>query len=195
MLSNDGSNSSELARRLGIAKKEFDALRCFWQRSNMTQRERFNVYQALVLSKLMYGCESMTLRASEKRKLNGFHCACCRTILRIQPSYISRVSNKYVLKKLGTMSLENIVLGRQLVFFGKIARRESSDVLRGLVFIPSTMDLVRPTKRKQGRPRLQWSAEVMKHATQVFTTGGLESAISCALEWEQAVNKYCASLA
>ena len=99
------------------------------------------------------------------------------------------------MKKLSTWSLEHIILQRQLLFLGKLARRDASDCLRSFVFTPGTFTLAQPEKRKQGRPRLQWSTEVMKHAARVVAPGSFQHAILDAQKWRQSVSKYCASLA
>ena len=137
-----------------MAREVFRALhRCF-QHSSLKVERKFKVYRAVVLSKLLYGLASVVLRSHDVSKLNGFHAACCRKLLGISHSYVSRVSNKYVLQQLGTISLQSILLRRQLLFFGSVARRPHDDVARKFVFKPGTVERVEQhAPLKQGRPR------------------------------------------
>ena len=56
-------------------------------------------------------------------------------------------------KQFQSKSLSHILLYRQLVLFGKIARMPDNSVMRKCVFIPQSIDLVANHGRKQGRPR------------------------------------------
>ena len=57
------------------------------------------IYQAYVLSTLLYGSESWTLYASQERRLNVFHFRYLRRILGIK--WQDHIPNKDVLKKEG----------------------------------------------------------------------------------------------
>ena len=57
------------------------------------------IYQAYVLSTLLYGSESWTLYARQERRLNVFHLRCLRRILGIK--WQDHIPNKDVLKKEG----------------------------------------------------------------------------------------------
>ena len=84
-----------LLRRM--ARDAFKLLGRCWKHSALTLKRKYEVDTAVVLSKLLYGLESANIRTQDARKLDGFHAACCRSLLRIQPSFVSRVSNGFVL--------------------------------------------------------------------------------------------------
>ena len=118
LIAHDGKHNGEINRRIGFAKEEFRNIRACWGHPSLSLREKLNIYQALVLSKLFHGLESVCLLAHEKRQLNGFHASCCRAILNLSHAYINRVSNHHVFRCLQTRPLSNMVLQRQLLFVG-----------------------------------------------------------------------------
>ena len=89
---------------------------------------------ACVVQKLLYNLESAWLNKTLIQKLDGFFARCMRQILKISHSYISRVSNKYVLQKFQAPALSSILLQRRLLLFGEIARLSNEDVVRQTVF-------------------------------------------------------------
>ena len=57
------------------------------------------MYHALVLSVLLYGSETWSLKATDIKRLNAFHMKCIRGMLKI--SYLDRISNEEVKKRSG----------------------------------------------------------------------------------------------
>ena len=192
LLSSEGCDTSEISRRIGMARHELDLLKKCWSHTSLSKARKYDIYRSIVLSKLLYGLESATLHAHDKRKLDGFHADCCRKILRISSSHISRVSNRYVLMQLGTTSLTSILLKRQLQFFGSIARRAHNDPIRNLLFQPAAYTQAKSVAtRKRGRPRLEWNTVVHNHAIEVAKPRAIASIICNKVDWHKAVNAYC----
>ena len=92
------------------------------------------------------------------------------SILRISHSYYSRVSNAYVIQKMGCERMSTMLLRRQLLFFGKVARLDSNSVIRAFVFQPNTVQIVKHPYRKRGRPRAEWPHELAKICHSSFDT-------------------------
>ncbi|GAA6085372.1 RNA-directed DNA polymerase from mobile element jockey-like [Tachysurus ichikawai] len=55
-----------------------------WNNHNLTEKTKLHVYQACVLSTLLYSSEAWTTNARHEVKLNSFHLRCLWRILRIQ---------------------------------------------------------------------------------------------------------------
>ena len=55
-----------------------------WNNSSLTEKTRIHVFQACVLSTLLYGSESWATYARHEKKLNSFHQRCLRRILHIK---------------------------------------------------------------------------------------------------------------
>jgi hypothetical protein len=60
----------------------------------MSFRIKFRLYRSLVVSILLYGCETWTLLVDMERRLQAFETKCLRTLLRI--SYLDRKTNNFV---------------------------------------------------------------------------------------------------
>ena len=84
-------------------------------------------------------------------------------MLGIPAAFSSRVSNRSVFDRANVQPLSEQILFRQLVLLGKIARAPPDSLLRRCVFIDdSLLPQVGRFVRRVGRPRLDWTTEVMK---------------------------------
>ena len=134
MLSNSGQAGTELSCRLGASRTEFDNLCRVWSHASLSQQKKLRIYEACVVSKLMYSLEVVYLNAAKTRKLDAFHHKCLRRIAGIKPSYVSRVSKATVRNTLHAKPLAQTLLQRQLIYLGKLAAKPPNNVLREFVF-------------------------------------------------------------
>jgi len=200
VLAQDGRAGPELARRLGAARAEFKTLARVWSHSSLARRKKLQIFDACVLSKLLYCMHTTWLQKAELAKLDAFQAKCLRKIMGIQHSFYSRVSNEAVLEEAGAHRISTLLLKRQLVLLGQIARKHSPDPVRDAVFEPGSYCLRRCTeKRRRGRPRCTWAAEVWKHAQHM--AGDMETlhellggSAAAVLEWKKKAHDYCARL-
>ena len=119
LVTDDGSITSELARRLGMASAEFEKLARLWRHLRLGRACKIEIFKAVVLSVLMYGLAAAWLNASDQRKLNGFHNRCLRTIWGIKAAYYSRVSNATVLEITAQRPLTKLLQKQQLLLYSK----------------------------------------------------------------------------
>ncbi|CAE8634683.1 unnamed protein product [Polarella glacialis] len=112
----------------------------------------------------MYSLHAAWLNTAECRRLDAFQAKCLRKIIKVQPSYWSRVSNAEILNRTGCQKLSASLLERQLLLMGDLARKPDADVLRMWVFQPGGTDVRPPGARKRGRPRITWTTGVLKQA-------------------------------
>ena len=133
----DAKHSSEIVRRIGEAHQTFDKLTRIWKHTNISKWRKQYIYEACVLSKLLYSLDGICCKAVDRKKLNSFHCTCLRKIHKIPHSYISYVSNTSVLNYAWSKPLEDILLCRQLVFFGDIIASDHISLLRCAFFAPN----------------------------------------------------------
>ena len=129
MLCNSGKTGTELSCRLGAARKEFDSLCRVWSHASLSKTKKLRIYEACVVSKLMYALETLWLNKAELAKLDAFHHRCLRRIAGILSSYISRIPNQTVRTTLQTQPLKNTLLKRQLLHLGSVARRPAGNIL------------------------------------------------------------------
>ena len=188
-VSEDGRISGELARRLGIAGKEFKELQRVWKHSSLGRARKLHIFKALVVSKLMYSLSTIWLNTSERRRLNGFQNRCLRQIWGIAPAFLSRVSNFRVLQTTGQEMLASDLARQQLLLFGKAARAEDASMLRGSVFCPGSLrSACDRYVRKVGRPRLEWATEVHKLAVEAASgIAKLDMCLASVQGWKKCV--------
>ena len=108
---------------------------------------KVRLVKPLVFPVMMYGCESWTIRKSERRKIDAFELWCRRRLLRIP--WTERRTNKSVLDEIRTeTSLEGMIIKRALTFFGHTVRSSGieKDVMLGKV----------EGTRRHGRQRTRW---------------------------------------
>ena len=75
----------EVNARLAKASAAFGRLyKNVWNRRGITTVTKIKVYRAIVLTTLLYGCETWTVYRRHARKLNHFHTTCLRKLLGIK---------------------------------------------------------------------------------------------------------------
>ena len=113
-----GNHGNELSRRIGMAKSGFGALQNVWKHSSLHCRQKAQIDKAVV-KRLLYSLGSLVLTKQEKRRIDGFHNRCLRSILGIQPSFLSRTSHAEVLQRGGHVSVYKLLERKQRLLLEK----------------------------------------------------------------------------
>ena len=75
-----------------------------------------------ILSHILYGCESWTVKKAEHRRIDAFELWCWRRLLRVP--WTARRSHQYILEEITPgCSLEGLMLKLKLQYFGHLMRR------------------------------------------------------------------------
>ena len=157
LLTDDGAITSELSRRVGMAYSDYSSLQHVWSHANITRKRKIQIFNACIISKLLYGLDIAWLRQNDLARLDTFQARTLRRILGTQHSLYSRISNEYVLRQACSIPLSSLLLQRQLMLFGKIAcNNHDLNPLRAMVSKSATSydQASIDWQRKQGRPRL-----------------------------------------
>ena len=73
----------------------------------------------MVFPVVMYGCESWTIKKTERQRIDAFELWCWRGLLRF--SWTARRSNQFILKEISPgCSLEGLMLKLKLQYFGHL---------------------------------------------------------------------------
>ena len=154
-ISADGRSTKEVKVRLAMAMSTVTSLGIIWKNRNISFCSKMKLYKSLVLSVLLYGCESWTLNADLERRIQAFETKCYRRLLRI--SWFERRTNEYVLNLVETLAgpqerLLSIVKRRKLQWFGHATRHNtlSKTILQGTL----------EGGRARGRPRRSWVDDI-----------------------------------
>ena len=80
---------------------------------DITGSTKVHLVKAMVFPVVMYGCESLTIKKAEHRRIGAFELWCWRRLLRV--FWTARRSNKSILKEISPeYSLEGLMLKPKL---------------------------------------------------------------------------------
>ena len=151
VISNDTTINKDLDNRLARASSAFGRLHeRVWQNHSLCLSTKIQVYRAVVVSTLLYGCATWVLYRKQIRLLEQFHQRCLRSIMGIK-------WQEYVLKRASLPSLECTLLQQQLRWAGHVARMEDSRMPKAVFF-----GELREGKRKCGAPKKRYKDQLKK---------------------------------
>ena len=136
---------------------------------------------------------TLSLVKAQRRRIDGFYARCLRRVLGIPHSFYSRVSNKTVLERAGTIPLTDQLAQQQLILLGLVARSPAGDPLRRNTFIGDSLQpQICHYVRKVGRPRTNWTESVLQEGVSRF--GGLPAFVKMICgkskeEWKAVLNQ------
>ena len=104
--------------------------------------------KAMVFPVVMYGCESWTMKKTERWRTDAFELWCWRRLLRV--AWTARRSNQSILKEISPeCSLEGLMLKLKLQYFGHLMQRAGS--------LEKTLILGKiEGRRRRGWQRMRW---------------------------------------
>ena len=115
----DGDFSHEIKRWLLHERKAMTNLDSILKSRDITLSTKVCVVKAMVFPVVMYGCESWTIKKTERQRVDVFEPWCWRRLLRIP--WTARRSNRSILKEISPeYSLEGLILALQLQYFGHL---------------------------------------------------------------------------
>ena len=92
---------------------------------DITLPNKVHTVKAMILSVVMYGCGSWTIKNAEHRRIDAFKLWCWRRFLRVL--WTARRSNQSVVKEISPeYSLEGLTLKLKLQYFGYLMGRTDS---------------------------------------------------------------------
>ena len=118
----DSDCTHEIERRLLLGRKVMTNLDSIFKGRDITLPTKVRLVKAMAFPEVMYGCESWTVKKSERRRIVAFELWCWRILLRVP--WTARRSNQSILKKINPgCSLEGLMLKMELQYFGHLMRR------------------------------------------------------------------------
>ena len=153
-ITNDGRCCADVKARIAQAAKVFGTLKrpIFLNRALNLSIKR-SVFNACVLSTLLYGAECWIILQADLYALTSFFHRCVRSILGVRKKDVwqDRISNAVLLDRWGdSQSMEHRIRRRRLEWLGHMARMEDDRIPKALLFGSF------PGKRPAHGPRKRW---------------------------------------
>ena len=144
------SIDEEINIRIGKAATTFGKLsKRAWLNSKLTTKTKIMIYQACVLSILLYGSETWSTYSKQEKRLNSFHQRCLRRILNIK--WQDKITNMEVLRKAKIPSVFSILGNKRLRWLGHVSRMPNNRIPKQILF-----GELANGKRQIGRPKLKY---------------------------------------
>ena len=177
-----GDLDKEISHRVSKAADAYGKLEeRLWSSSDVNLTTKISVYQACVLTALLYGCETWTFYRGHIRRIDRFHQQCLRRIMKIY--WLSHVPDTEVLDRASLSSVEAMVMRQQLRWSGHVVRLEDSRLPKQALY-----GEMRHGKRLQSKPKKRYK-DCLKE-TLKKTCINLESWEECAIDrpkWKSTV--------
>ena len=103
-----------------------------WGNDLLSESTKICIYQACVLSALLYGSELWMTYARQERRLNGFHLRCLRRLLYIR--WQDRVTNTEFLECAGSVSMPSLLIQQRLRCLSQVNRMEPDRLPREILY-------------------------------------------------------------
>ena len=164
VIAKDGSMDEEIGRRIGCAASVFAGLqKAVWSRRELLLRTKLHIYQACVLSILLYGAETWNLTESQSKRLAVFDRKRRRQILKIR--WQQHVRNDAVYEKTAQVSPVPLLLKRARLRWWGHCKRMPPERLPKKVMEAEVVGL-----RPRGRPRQRWIQNIFDDLASVDLT-------------------------
>ena len=148
-ISQSGSCTEDVQHRIGKALGAFQALNKIWESKDIRCATKIELYKVMILSILLYGAETWTLKKTDESKLHTFEMNCLRKILGVTRR--DRTRNVDVRERLGIEEIvNNRIATKRMHYFGHINRMQQSRL--PAVLLHGHIQGNRP----RGRPMKRW---------------------------------------
>lgn len=153
MISDDGSTSPEIKRRVEIARSAASNLVKIWKDRNITKATKIMIMKSLVFPILLYASETWIMKKSDVRKIDAFELWCWRRLLRIP--WTAKRTNASVLTEIDEPTrLSRMIYARITKFFGHVERRDPDNLER--LVVQGKVQGARP----RGRSPKRWTDQI-----------------------------------
>ena len=159
IVSKQGGGGEDIASRICKAMASYMKLKQVWNSTKYSLKTKIKLFNSLVRSVLLYGCETWKINESDNRKLDTFQFRCLRRILKVRWPYV--VSNEEILNRTKLKKISEEVKARRWKWIGHVLRMEDNCHCR------TAMTWVPEGRRKVGRPKTTWRRTVEKERKQL----------------------------
>ena len=133
LVSSKASHDAEITARIAKATSAFGRLtKRLWNNRNIRVDTKISVYKAAVITSLLFGCETWTLRKAHFAQLERFHQTSLRKIARIR--WFHKVTNYEVLHRCKIGSIQSMFESAVLRWTGHVVRMDDDRIPKKLLY-------------------------------------------------------------
>jgi hypothetical protein len=150
MLAYDLKDNEAIECRIKSAQGAFSAIRKqFFSAKGIKNSHKKTAYEGLILSILLYGCETWSLTKQQQRRLQLFHNSCVRAMCRVTMWHVReyKISQANLEHRLLLEPFDYYLARRRLRWAGHVSRMPMSRLPR--LLLSSWVDHKRPKQRPQ----------------------------------------------
>ena len=166
ILTKNGDLKPEVNRRRALTASAMQSLsRLLWRHRHISRRTKIRVYNASVLSILLYGSETWPINKTLESRIDGFDTRSLRRIEGIH--WTQHVTNAEVRRRTSQPPASSIIGTRRMRWFGHMLRLPPEHPTKALLdFNPADHGWRRP----RGAPRTRWLDVVSSDLRLIGTT-------------------------
>ena len=118
-ITTDGDCSHEIKRRLLLGRKVMTIIDSILKSRDVTLLTKVRLVKTVGFPVVIYGCESCTIKKTERHRIDAFELWCWKRLLRVP--WTARRSSQSIPKEISPeYSLEGLMLKRKLQYFGDL---------------------------------------------------------------------------
>ena len=129
------TSDADVDKRITSATAAFGALKNIFADKYLSEELKGEVYRALILPTLLYGCEAWSLREDLFKRLRSFHNRCARSMCRVNlhHTFCHHITSASLFRRLGILDIDSYSHNRILRWAGHVARMPMSRAPRQLL--------------------------------------------------------------
>ena len=176
------SLEQEINTRIGKAAGAFRLLRSIWK-AKICIQTKLKIYNSVVISTLLYGCETWATTGKHEQRLDAFDSRCLRIILGIR--WWHRVRNSDIRERTKQPYTSTIIKRHRLRWYGHMQRMAKNRLPWRLYhWDPTTIG----GKRRQGRQRHRWRDTCAQDLASIgLTLEETEASVKKREEWRATI--------
>ena len=184
-ISEKASLDEEINVRFSKASEAYGKLeKRLWKSHDICLKTKIQVYQAVVIPTLLYGCETWTPYRRQIKMLDAFHLRKLRSICNI--SWKDKITNHEVLHRCQISGIESFLLKAQLRWTGHVIRMDNKRLPKIMLY-----GQIANKTRPEGRPRLRFKDKLKDNLSSLnFPQSNWEQLALQRSEWRGLCNQH-----
>ena len=181
----DGDVRSEVRTRIGKASSAFNSMKNVWSSTGVTQKTKIKLFNAIVMSVLLYGCESWKGLRDIELRVRRFESNCLRKIMNIR--WFDHISEQEVRARSGQGSVIEKIRYQRWRWYGHVLRMPDHRLPR------QALEWTPEGSRRPGRPKDTWRRTISKDKREKNIDMNVEDLAQRRVDWRNFITALWAS--